>query len=149
MTKLFGGSARIVSRGEGERPLYDLLLVDDDPFFLNLFSRVGELVGLRLYKLAQTVDELQDCLTRYRFKIVFLDHQLIDGVSVSVLRKSSFARLAKESEVIVASGYQRSIVQEIYAPFGVKLFLEKPIAPKALQLALSQALLASRSKVYR
>ena len=148
MSKLAGGT-RIVTRGTGERPLYDLLLVDDDPFFLNLFSRIGELVGLRLYKLAQTVDELQDCLSRYRFKIVFLDHQLIDGVSVSVLRKSSFARLAKESEVIVASGYQRSLVEEIYKPFGVRLFLEKPISPKALQLALSQAVSASRAKVQK
>jgi ActR/RegA family two-component response regulator len=149
MAGLFGSGSRPSAAGSGVRPLCDMLLVDDDPFFLNLFSRVGSLVGLKDVQMAQTLEELQGSLTRNRFRIIFLDHQLLDGTSDSVLAKPSFAKLAQDSEIIVASGFKATAIQAVYKPFGVKLFLEKPISAKALQDALTRAIVSSRSRILK
>ena len=107
----------------------DILVVDDDPFFLALFSKIGRRFNYTDIELAQTVGELAYCLDNYSFQVIFLDHQLLDGFSTAVLKDLRQNNRFGDAAVVVASGFARARLIELYGPLGVRLYLRKPVSP--------------------
>lgn len=107
----------------------DILVVDDDPFFLALFSKIGRRFNYTDIELAQTVGELAYCLDNYSFQVIFLDHQLLDGFSTAVLKDLRQNNRFGDAVVVVASGFARARLIELYGPLGVRLYLRKPVSP--------------------
>ena len=60
-------AARAAARSGAGKIARDVLIVDDDPFFLALFSKIGRKFNYNDFELAQTVGELSYCLDRYSF----------------------------------------------------------------------------------
>lgn len=121
-------AARAAARQSGGKIGRDILVVDDDPFFLALFSKIGHKFNYKEIELAQTVGELAYCLDRYSFQIVFLDHQLLDGFSTAVLKDMRQNNRFGDATVVVASGFSRARLIELYAPLGVRFYLRKPVS---------------------
>lgn len=124
-------AARASARASGKIGR-DILVVDDDPFFLALFSKIGRKFKYNDIELAQTVGELSYCLDRYSFQVVFLDHQLLDGFSTSALKDMRQNNRFGDAAVIVASGFARARLIELYSPLGVRFYLRKPVSPVEL-----------------
>ena len=111
----------------------DILVVDDDPFFLALFSKIGRRFHYTNIELAQTVGELAYCLDNYSFQVIFLDHQLLDGFASTALKDLRQNNRFGDAVVVVASGFARTRLIEIYGPLGVRFYLRKPVS--AVELA--------------
>lgn len=129
------------ARGATGKAARDILVVDDDPFFLALFSKIGQRFKYNDIELAQTVGELAYCLDNYSFQIVFLDHQLLDGFSTAALKDLRQNNRFGDATVVVASGFARARLIELYGPLGVRFYLRKPVSP----VELSNVFVAIRS----
>lgn len=120
------------ARAKGGKIARDILAVDDDPFFLALFSKIGHKFNYKDIELAQTVGELTYCLDHYSFQIIFLDHQLLDGFSTAALKDMRQNNRFGDAAVVVASGFSRARLIELYSPLGVRFYLRKPVSPVEL-----------------
>ena len=131
-------------RSGDERELCDLLIVDDDPVMLAMFSRIGRRLNLTRIELAQGVKEMEQKFELYCFRLVFLDHLLIDGFGNEALQSDGVKRGIGKTGIIVASGFDPERLRPVYAPFRVKHILRKPIQPHSLSVAIVDCLSGAR-----
>jgi CheY-like chemotaxis protein len=122
------------------RQARDILIVDDDPVILRWFSAIGRRLDMPLIEVAQFIDEVRQNVESYTFRLVFLDHQLMDGFADAALKSPGVRELLGATPIVVASGYDPRKLREIYGPLGIKNFVRKPITADALAVAITAAL---------
>ena len=112
-----------------------ILVVDDERLLRTLTVEVGSSLGHEVFTAANIRDGL--ALARQDMDIILLDVLLPDGDGLATLE--SFTRLPGHPDVIVITGHGNADAAETALRAGAWEYLLKPLRPRELKLALSQA----------
>ncbi len=128
-------AAMQLPKGDGER----LLLVDDEPFFLDAMREQLNSLGYAV----ETHDNGLNALARLMadptgFDMVITDQTMpeITGVQLA----GSVRKLRTDLPILLCTGYSETVTEETASQFGIAKFLMKPISREDLALAVHHAL---------
>jgi DNA-binding NtrC family response regulator len=110
-----------------------ILIAEDDPYLLNLYSKALRKSGFNVSG-SQTLQHVREQLEAEPFDLLLCDIHLDDGSVIDYLQEIP----DQEMEIIVASGdaHYRTVCEEL----GIDFYLEKPISIKVM-ITLIQRLL--------
>jgi len=102
-----------------------ILIMEDEPSLLNLYSRVLGRVGYEVYP-AATMDEARQLLTERRFDVFLCDIHVGKDRGTDLIREQREALIQAGTQIIMASAeaQYRAMTKEM----GIDFYLEKPIA---------------------
>ncbi len=119
-------------RGQArERPA--VLVVDDEPGVLTLFSRILEPTGVKLVEAEDGEAALQACAER-DFDVVFLDLKLPGMNGVEVMRR--LQEMGSEARIVIVTGHPGDPLVAAAAELDPVTVLYKPFEPEQVLRAL-------------
>jgi len=126
-----------MSAGPGERPR--ILLVDDDPDLIDLYSLQLASLGYAVSPAASGPEALDLLETQTRYALLLTDVGLGGGMDGQATAEAA-RRLRPDLPVIFMSGYTPHFHSEAESLDDSITFLQKPFRKKQLQEALTRVL---------
>ncbi|MCF8130552.1 MAG: response regulator [Deltaproteobacteria bacterium] len=129
------GQDKEVPKGNGEK----ILLVDDEDFFLDVMTKLLEMLNYRPEATESSSKALEVFLkTPYGFDLIVTDQTMPEMTGVQLV--SEVRKVNGEIPVILCTGFSESICKETAESYGITRFLMKPVNRKAIAQSVFEAL---------
>ncbi len=125
------------SESSDNRPIANVLIIDDDPGIRESISHVVQWLGHRAIS-SSTLQEALRRIASEEFDMVFLDVRLPDGDGLEFLPRIQAA--SSSPEVIIMTGYGDPDGAELAMKHGAWEYIEKPSSVDAILSSLYRAL---------
>ncbi len=119
------------------RPIANILIIDDDKGVVHTLHRLVETLGHRLEH-AYTLSDGLEKLYSTTYDILLLDVNLPDGSGLDII--SDVMTLPLHPQIIIMTAFSDPDGAELAIELGAWDYLEKPIFSKRLKLQISRAL---------
>lgn len=130
-----GGILPPLPMGRGER----VLLVDDEPFFLEVIQESLQLLGYHVTASLSSTKVLQMfAAAPHNYDLLITDQTMPEMTGVQLVRE--VRQIDKDLPIILCTGYSEIVSKQSAAYHGIHQFLMKPVNTSDLAQAVAEAL---------